>query len=401
MKKFFSLGLIFVLILLASYGSATKLNRLAKNKRAITNEDVAFQLVYLGSCSKFFSIPSFIITKKTITNCLPISNAAPYIDSSDLNADVLCTDIGPNRAQIDFVEIYDPLVGHDTPVTDFIMIFASNAPYKASSTGVSYLRRPSCEIDQDYCSTTDYIKSCTENVVQISNGFVISKDTVYIIPDGSLYVGCAVADSSCCSYIVPGFCPRTTDDSVFRIKFRPQHHHDENHGNHEGHHNNGHHESHERPHERPAHQKPHFRPNDNHHDDDDDDRREHHHNNNNKKQEHQEQNSKKSEQVPSKNTAPNRGKHPINNQELPKEEKMVPLLPLKVMPQNEEESNDRPMIFNLKQKISTSSSTNTAKQVSRKTSNDNEIKPLIPLRVIEDVQVAKHMEENDEDDKKK
>lgn len=353
MKKII-LGTIFVLFFLFTIGNA-KINKISRSKRILTTEDVAFQFIYLGSCSKFFSIPSIIISRKTSDNCLPITAAAPYSDFSTLDADVLCTDTGPNRAQIDFVEIYDPLVGHDTPVSDFIISFATNAPYKASSVGVSYLRRPSCEIDQDYCSTTDYVRSCTENIVQMSNGFVVSKDVVYVIPGGSTFVGCSVAESTCCSYITPGFCPRSADDSVFRLKFKPSHQ------------------------EKPHH-KPHYRPND-----EDDERRESSHNEhheNNEKQQHQNNNKQ--------NKAPGRGKHAVKvedksagdkKQEMPKEDK-------KVQPQPD---NGVPMSFDLKAK-SKSHPTITAKKVSQ------EMKPLIPLR---EVKVAKHADEEDDDEDKK
>jgi len=280
-------------------------------------------------------------------------NVAPFEDLNQLNADLICTDIGPNRAQIDFVEIYDPAVP-DVPVPTFIISFATNAPYKATAGGVSYLRRPSCQIDQDFCSTTDYVKSCTENLVQFSNGFVISQDTVYIIPGGSQYVGCSSADDSCCSYVVPGFCPRTADDSVFKIKLnkKPQ-------------------QQQQAPqHERPHHERPHH--NDGDDDEDDDDRRD---------------NFKKQVNIP------NQDKKNLVNEQKDKDAKQKDTLQ-KDAKQKEElkelllnhapekkEVDDLPVVFTL-----------------NKSEDKKAIKPLIPLRVVN---VERHTEDDEGDEDKK
>eukprot|EP01091_Cochliopodium_minus_P008791 TRINITY_DN204_c0_g1_i1.p1 TRINITY_DN204_c0_g1~~TRINITY_DN204_c0_g1_i1.p1 ORF type:complete len:391 (-),score=100.87 TRINITY_DN204_c0_g1_i1:47-1219(-) len=254
-KKMRSIVLLICLMILFSLNNATKITNVQKSGRTIRPETVDFQLIYLGSCSKFFSIPNIQISSRT-DNCLPVNVNAPYSDVGDLDAHVLCTDIGRNRAQIDFVEIF---LIYGTPLTTgFTMSFASNAPYKATAQGVAYLRRPNCEIDQDFCSTRDYIRSCNENLVTLKNGFVVNKDLVYIVPQGSDVVGCSSAQDTCCAYITPGFCPRSGDDSLFRIKFN-QNNHGYGHGGHGGHGGNGGHNSYgNRPQTRPP--KPHTRP---------------------------------------------------------------------------------------------------------------------------------------------
>jgi len=265
--------------------------------------------------------------------------------------DRLCTDIGNNRAEIDFVEIFDPAVP-DVPVPagSFIIIFASNAPYKAVAGGVNYLRRPTCEIDQDFCSTNDYVKSCTDNLVQFANGFVISQDTVYIIPGGSQYVGCSFAEDSCCSYVVPGFCPRTANDAVFKINY-----------NHKTQQPQPQPETH---HERPHHERPHHeRPHDDGDDDDDDDRHNHKKQVNTPKQQDK-KNQVNNQQKKEKDAKQQQKEIDAKQQkEVIQKEVLKDLIPLNHVPQKKKEE-----------------------------------KPLIPLRAVS---VGRHTAEDDEGDEDK
>ena len=210
---------IFVIIFLFSI-CRSEIVRIKRGSRTVAPETVDFQLIYLGTCDQFFNIPKISISSQ-LGSCLPINETAPFLDRDDLSAHVLCTNIGKNRAQIDFLEIYSV---YGTPLTTgFIISFSSNAPFRSSSFGVTYMRRPSCETKKDFCSTKNYVDSCTNNNVAFKKSFVISKDIVYIIPKASIVFSCQTDIDTCCGFLTAGYCPFKSDNSVMKIKFRKHH----------------------------------------------------------------------------------------------------------------------------------------------------------------------------------
>jgi hypothetical protein len=214
--------LIFLVVLIATVMGG--LNRMKRHAgRTTSPETVDFQLIYLGSCDQFYSIPRVAISS-LVSGCLPINDTQPFLENDDLTADVLCTNIGPGRAQIDFVEIYE--VNDTTPFTGgFAISFVPNAPFRAINHGVNYLRRPTCSIDKDFCSATNYVHSCEENAPVMRKGFVISNDLIFITRPGFSAVGCATAINSCCTYLPAGFCPFTAPNDL--LEFRAPHYYDQ------------------------------------------------------------------------------------------------------------------------------------------------------------------------------
>jgi len=277
--------LIVFLIALSAMG---KINRLKKNAgRTSVPEAVTLPFIYLGSCDQFYAIPHVSISSLSgSVGCLPL-NVTSFAANDDLTSDVLCTPIGRNRAQIDFVEIY-VTAENVTYNGSFAISFVPNAPFKAIASGVSYTRRPSCTTQNDYCSTTQYVHSCTESSVVVKNGFVISTDDeVFTIINGAGIVGCSQALNTCCGYINALYCPRNATNNVLNFNFDSLHeHHEEHHDHHDDHHDNdGDNDGDDRDHHHDDHHNDHH---DNHHNDhhdnhhnDHNDHHDNHHNDHN------------------------------------------------------------------------------------------------------------------------
>jgi len=210
---------LFAIILATAMGKISSVKKMSG--RTTVPETVDISLLYLGSCEEFNPLHHHIkissLQNGNPTFCLPISDTPNFLSTDDLKADVMCTNIGKNRAQIDFVEIYQTT--ESVPYTGgYAISFIPNAPFKALSS-VSYLRKPSCTTQKDFCSTTNYVLSCTDNSVVFEKGFVISKDEIFIVPSGSVVVGCAQTANSCCGYVTPGFCPRTAPSETIKFNW--------------------------------------------------------------------------------------------------------------------------------------------------------------------------------------
>ena len=205
--------LLLVVLIASAFAGINQIKRHAG--RTTSPETVDFQLIYLGSCDQFYAISRVAISILN-TACLPINDTQPFLENDDLSADVLCTNIGPGRSQIDFVEIYQ--FNDTTPYTGgFAISFVPNAPFRAISGGVSYVRRPTCTTQKDFCSATNYVHTCQDNVAEMRKGFVISNDLVFIIPASYSAVGCGSAINSCCSYLNAGFCPFTAPSDLLNL----------------------------------------------------------------------------------------------------------------------------------------------------------------------------------------
>jgi len=232
--------LLLVLFIVCALGGIQRMNK--NSGRTAVPETVDFQLLYLGTCDQFYSTGDVHVSDITsLLGCLPINATTGTPDRDDLTAHVLCTNIGPGRAQIDFVEIFRA-VDDDFPSNAFVISFIPNRPFKAVSGGVTYLRRPSCTTNKDYCSNTNYVHTCTENAAAMRNGFVVSNDLVYIVPNGQSAVGCGLGINSCCVYLPSspfGICPFTAENTLLNYDWDRF-----SYGNNNNHHNDHHNEQH-------------------------------------------------------------------------------------------------------------------------------------------------------------
>eukprot|EP01091_Cochliopodium_minus_P002365 TRINITY_DN12227_c1_g1_i1.p1 TRINITY_DN12227_c1_g1~~TRINITY_DN12227_c1_g1_i1.p1 ORF type:complete len:288 (-),score=58.54 TRINITY_DN12227_c1_g1_i1:69-932(-) len=232
-----SIIIFFALMVLVFCKSTLRNNR----PRALTTEDVALELDYLGTCKQFNEkdLNSVRISTHNAGGCLPLipgGNAiqyngqfndpdAIYPDLNDLHSDFFCTDVEGPRALIHFVEIYDSL---NTKATNFILSFVPSAPFKARNNDIIYTRRPTCETDRSFCdNVVEKVTNCTPNVIQlgaimqkgqnfINNAYVIQKDRIYLTTSANVPSLCDDG-ISCCSYVSPrsdGYCPYQTGDFI-------------------------------------------------------------------------------------------------------------------------------------------------------------------------------------------
>jgi hypothetical protein len=243
------IALLFAILIVSAMGGIVPIKK--NSGRTTSPETVDFQLIYLGSCEQFQSISPISVSSLTGDGCLPASSSTQFTANDDLTADVLRTNIGKDRCQIDFVEIF--VTSESSPyVGGFAISFTPNAPFKAIG-GATYVRRPNCTTQKDYCSTTNYVLSCTDNFAQIQNGFVVSNDYIFIIPNQQSAVGCATGINACCPYVNSNNCPYTAPTGTLTFNWDrlhqdedDDHHHEHNHDNHDNHdnHHNDHHDNH-------------------------------------------------------------------------------------------------------------------------------------------------------------
>jgi len=224
---------VFFLLFTAVFGKIVNVKR-TKAGRTSSPEAVAFQLLFLGNCDQFLSIPNIAISSH-IDACLPL-DPNTFLALNDLSAHVLCTNIGGGRSQVDFLEIY---LTYGVPLTvPFAISFVPTIPFTAVTGGVTYARRPDCTTKNDYCSSTVYVYSCNENIVQTRRGWVISGDEVFIIPNQFTAVGCGAQALNCCPYLKAGFCPITQPQTT--LNWVEEHHKEQQ--QHEEEHEEEHHE---------------------------------------------------------------------------------------------------------------------------------------------------------------
>jgi hypothetical protein len=262
------IALLFAILIVSAMGGIVPIKK--NSGRTSTPETVDFQLIYLGSCEQFQSISPISVSSLN-GGCLPASpSLTSFTANDDLTADVLRTNIGKDRCQIDFVEIFistesSPYVG------GFAISFTPNAPFKAVG-GATYVRRPSCTTQKDFCSTTNYVQTCTDNFAQLQNGYVVSNDYIFIIPNQQSAVGCATGVNACCQYVNSTYCPYTAPTGTLSFNWEKLHQDQDDDDDHEDHHEE-HHEEHHDDHHNDHHDNHH----DNHHNDHHDNHHEDHH----------------------------------------------------------------------------------------------------------------------------
>jgi len=317
-------------LLIFALASCKMVPKLKTVGRVVSSEPTLLKIEYRGTCQQFNQIIGGITVNPIITGsttvtagCLPIdagTNGAP--DFNTLTGHFVCTDVAPRRAIIDVTEVFSTAADTDLGVhlstseydtIPFILGITSNEPFR--TLAASYFRRPDCRTTTRFCdSTSQDVVSCRANNVVTQRGWVLNKDTVYVVPNAytAPYV-CADPSLTCCSYIQPviantvpspsfgfGICgpTDTTNNNLFTLEEpRPAHHeehrpqHNEEHRpqeyheehrpqeQHEEHRPQEHHEEH-RPQEhheehRPQHYEEH-RPQEHHeehHENDDDDKK--------------------------------------------------------------------------------------------------------------------------------
>ena len=254
--------IILVIALLCSIVFAGLVPSSNRKGRGVAADPNQMDIDFLGTCQEFSAISGSIsvsqLTLSTVTwlgtnpaptqfNCLPIDatvNVQPLPDYNNLRAEYLCNQVGKSRSIIRIVEIVDPSLATNHPdytPLDFILGFRSSKPFRAS--GANYMRRPSCEVTLDYCHQTDptlaIVSSCNTTSVTVSNGWVMNKDLVYIIPTStSTLVGDCKPPSSnaCCDYIkfsqnvaaLPfGICPFSPSNELFEAPHESYHNNNE------------------------------------------------------------------------------------------------------------------------------------------------------------------------------
>ena len=212
-------------------------------KREFTPDPNAVDIQFLGSCEEFSSLAgSMSVNAPSDTGCLPILDTLPFNDANDLTAQYICNQISRYKSLIRVVEVYDPATPHSDAIgnLDVIIGFKSSRPFR--SPGSRFLRRPTCTVQQDFCSNSPstVVESCQDNRVTTEKGWVLNSDIVYIVPSyytGAIYT-CKQADTSCCVYVAPtigvtttGFCPTSASNSLNnfphgyhheRPQYRPQ-----------------------------------------------------------------------------------------------------------------------------------------------------------------------------------
>ena len=200
---------------------------LAKKKigREVFSEPNAIDIEYLGTCTEFAALASFISVNEHANNslnmnkppdsvnCLPIADSSlNYGDYNDLRAEYICNPAGKRRSIIRIVEVMDPVNAtlHNDDLVNghqFTIGIISNKPFRAA--GATYYKRPSCAVTVDYCRNTQgLVHSCTSNSVTTREGFVLDSDKVYIAPQtNTIRVDTCTTTSSgspaCCVYVAP------------------------------------------------------------------------------------------------------------------------------------------------------------------------------------------------------
>jgi len=198
---------ILVLLILVSIAFGTMMHM----KRSATAESVVLEIDYHGSCSDFRrDLTTVRVSSFPNDTCLPITNVVGNDDKDDLDADYTCTNVGSDKSVVRLVEIY---LTHGTPVVDFIVSFVPSNPFRATDGGVEvqYIRRPSCNKEENYCAPTATfaVTQCTDNLIEKYRGKVNSKDRIYLLPKTKTAHTCLDSTGNCCAYIslAPGICP--------------------------------------------------------------------------------------------------------------------------------------------------------------------------------------------------
>ena len=168
------------------------------------------EIEFLGSCKEFRHMGPISVNKFSNGDCLPISLAPGNIDEDSLQSYVSCKNKGHGRSLISFNEVY----GNDPTdfIRDIVVSFKPSRPFRAKNYKgpANYFRRPRCEVTANYCDHRELaVSHCGDVPVQTQDGYVITKDIIYIVPNKMNFNSCE--QTSCCIYIGThenaGICP--------------------------------------------------------------------------------------------------------------------------------------------------------------------------------------------------
>jgi len=277
--------LLIAVILLISFINCKE------TERGIQAETVALEIYFKGPCSRVNKVINTIrvSSHRECDKCLPISLSPGNPDNNDLNSHILCTDMGVG-GHISLVRIVEVFSGTDdtveVPADSFILSIESEVPFKVKGN-VTYMAKPLCLINEDFCTTTTIVGRCIERILHENEDFDIDGfydnavvERIYILQPGQDIQSCN-SSTTCCPYVstdtstsicklqqrVDGRLGSQTDFSdsipIEHHHFEHEDHHNDNHLNND-HHNDNHHDDHHQHHDTHHNDNHH---NDNHHND--------------------------------------------------------------------------------------------------------------------------------------
>jgi len=226
--------LLFIIasLLIISLASSAIIETSAKRSIAPEARSLLFEID--ETCQEFKARDFDSIWISAYRTCLPITVSTNNWDYNDLQAHYFCTTIGKHRSLVNFVEIFTGASGEDT-LSPFVLSFVPSAPFRVRTSGISFARRPSCWVENDYCNATNAIVTgCktadiewreaeddsfdggkdrndrkARNVFEWGEGhgrferrWIANKDRVYLTSNENVSLECK-SSSGCCAYIAP------------------------------------------------------------------------------------------------------------------------------------------------------------------------------------------------------